>query len=310
VLRVNERVADFITPSGIGYDGLVDLRLDDRLPVLYEESKRLSNPVPADIGRYEVVFDAYAMAAILHGAVGEATEADRARGYEANAGGTSYLPVPEALGTQIGSPLLSVAGTRSQPGTAGHVQWDDEGVTPTDIALITKGRLMNYSTSREHVAVMSDWYRAQGIPLVSNGCCNSGNAIDVPLVYAPDVCMEAAPNGGDVASLLAPIKKGYFVQGGKCRMDHQRLTGQGQPGVMYEVKNGRIGRPVSGAAYLLRSPEFLKGIVAVGGPDTFHWRGFTTTKGQPAQSTVSSVGAVAARVRDIAVVNVLTGQQQ
>ncbi|HEU4642620.1 MAG TPA: metallopeptidase TldD-related protein, partial [Gemmatimonadaceae bacterium] len=106
---------------------------------------------PVEVGRYAAVFDAGAMASLLAQTLGYATELDRALGYEANAGGTSYLNDPLAmLGSyKAGAPLLTVTANRSQPGALATVRWDDEGVVPESFDLVRDGVLTDFQTTRE-----------------------------------------------------------------------------------------------------------------------------------------------------------------
>ncbi|MEP6754580.1 MAG: hypothetical protein ABJA67_03680, partial [Chthonomonadales bacterium] len=67
---------------------------------------------PIDIGRFDVVFDWETMGSFVLNSWGNATQLDRAMGYEANAQGTSYLgPDPtEFLGTSVAAPQITVTG--------------------------------------------------------------------------------------------------------------------------------------------------------------------------------------------------------
>jgi TldD protein len=116
--------------------------------------------------------------------------------------------------------------------------------------------------------------------------------------------MQPAAREASFEQLLAGVKDGLAVVGGECSMDFRKLTGQGQAEVMYEVTNGKLGQVVSGGAYLIRSPEFWKGVAAIGGAESAMRRGFYEVKGQPFQLLNHTVTAVPALVRGIAVIDV------
>ncbi|HXC24448.1 MAG TPA: metallopeptidase TldD-related protein, partial [Gemmatimonadaceae bacterium] len=249
---------------------------------------------------YDIVFDAMAMADIVSKSIGDATEIDRARGFEANAGGTSYLsPIASMLGAHIAAPVVTITANRSFPKGAASVKWDDDGVAPDDFTLVDRGTLIDYATSREHVATLAPWYQAHNIPPHSHGCANSGAASDIPLVHTPNLRMTPASSETSFDDLVSSVRDGIAVVGGTCRMDYRRLTGQGTGEVVYRIKNGKLGDVIVGGAYLIRAPEFWQNVAALGGPQSLRWRGIEASKGQPEQQTAHSVGAVPALVQNM-----------
>ena len=302
------RTVEFCTPTAGGYELLTDSGLLDAIPRLYDEAQRQLTTVRAMPGRYDVVFDAMAMAGIVSQSIGEATEIDRARGFEANAGGTSYLsPVATMLGARICAPLITITANRSSPLGAASVKWDDEGVSPDDFTLVDAGTLVDYATSREHVTTLAPWYQTHHIPLRSHGCANSGAASDIPLVYTPNLRMTPASSEASFEDLVSSVHDGLAVVGGTCRMDYRKLTGEGTGEVVYRIKNGKLGEVVMGGSYLIRATEFWQNVAAIGGPQSLRWCGLETSKGQPEQQTVHSVGAVPALVRNIPFVDETRG---
>ncbi len=298
------RMAECCRPIAGGYEMLTDTGLLDAIPTLYDDARRQHTAVPIRSGRYDVVFDAAAMAEILSGSIGLATEIDRVRGFEANAGGTSYLaPSESALGAHLYAPLLSVTANRSHPTGAASVRWDDDGVVPDDFTIVDHGVLLDYATSREHVTTLAQWYQSRATPLHSHGCAWSGSASDISLVHTPNLCMTPGAHDIGFEELVATVKQGVAVIGGRCRMDYRQLTGRGQGDVVYEIKNGALGTVLAGGSYFLRSPEFWNNVITLGGTRSLRWRGMDATKGEPSQQTSYSVGAVPALVRNVLLVN-------
>jgi TldD protein len=297
------RAAPMIAPTGAGYEVFVDARLLDQVPRLYEEARELllARPLEAP-SRYDVVFDAQAMAGIVDGTFGPALELDRALGLEANASGTSYLaPIDKILGSGVGSPLVTLTGDRSMAGGAATVQWDDDGVTPRAFKLIDKGVAVDYATSRDQAPTLAAWYKAQGRPVESNGCAASEDGMGVPLVQVPNLTLDPGAKDRSFQDLVAGVDDGLAVIGGNVMMDQQQLNGQGLGEMVYRIRKGKLAGTVSSTAYLFRAPEFWKNLVAIGGASTAGTRGMTVRKGQPSQETVHTVKAVAAHFKNVPV---------
>ena len=293
------RTVDFCTPTGGGYELLTDSGLLDVIPQLYDEAQRQLTPISVMPGRYDVVFDAMAMADITSRSIGEATEIDRVRGFEADAGGTSYLSPMTMLGSKVCAPLITITAERSSPAGVATVKWDDEGVLPDTFTLIDAGTLVDYSTTRQHVSGLTPWYQGHSIPFRSHGCANSGTASDIPLVHTPNLRMTPASHEASFTDLVSTVRDGLAVVGGSCRMDYRKATGEGSGEVVYRIRDGKLGGVVVGGTYLIRSMEFWQNIVAIGGAQSLRWRGIDAVKGQPEQQTYHSVGAVPAVVRNV-----------
>ena len=298
------RVA-WVSPRAGGWDALADSTLHDEIPVLYEEARRQLESDPIRIGRFEVVFDAAAMASIMSQSIGSAAEMDRVRGYEANAGGTSWLsPREEMLGKPFGAAAVTITADRTDARGAASARWDDEGVPTRAFPIVTDGALVDYATTREHAAELRAWYGTRGLPAGSRGCAGAASAMQMPLVQTPNLALRPAARDASFEDLVGGVTNGLAVVGGDCRMDFRRLTGQGEAEVVYEVKNGKLGKVLRGGAYLFRSPDFWKGVVALGGPKSVVHRGFDQVKGQPFQILQHTVAAVPAHVRNIVVIDV------
>lgn len=301
--RSGGRTAEFIGPVGRGYEAFEELKLLDQIPEMYEEAQQIIKAVPVAPSRYEVVLDGYAMASLLNETVGKSLEIDRALGYEANADGTSYLsPVEDMLGSKLGSSLLSVMADRSSVGGAATVRWDDEGIAPHQFALIKDGAIVDYITGREHSRVLEQWYRSRQTPIQSQGCMASGNGTNIPLIHTPNLVMRAGNNDLTFEDLVKSIDDGIAIMGGQVLVDQQQLNGQGIPGMMYRIRRGKIADVIMNGAYLFKSTELWKSLVNVGGERSGVWKGFTSVKGQPQQTTVHSVRGVAAHFKDMRVI--------
>jgi TldD protein len=305
MIRIGRYELPFMTPTGAGYEVLEDAKVLEHIPEWKEKAKAVANARSLDtLGEYDIVFDGAAMAAIVNGTFGASLEYDRVIGYEANAGGTSYLQPPlKVLGTSYAPAAVTITGDRTLSRGAATVGWDDEGIAPTPFPLVKDGVVVDYASSREFVSELAPWYQRHGVPVRSNGCSASESASTVPLVYTPNLVLHPDAQDTSLDALVAGIEDGLLVCGGKVRMDFQQMTGRGLGVEVYTIKHGKQAGPVKDAMYWVHSQSLWKNLVALGGVSTAALRGLPASKGQPTQETVHSVQAVAARFRKIQVNN-------
>ena len=297
------RSSDILQPTAGGFEVVADAPLLDEIPRLVDDALFLVGAVRVIPDRYDVVFDARATAQILAYTVGVASELDRVLGFEANAGGTTYLAPPEEMLGKfaVGPKLLNVKGDRSRPGGLSTVKWDDEGVTPEEYTLVKDGILVDYHTTREVAATLAPWYSKSGRPVRSHGCAAGDDALGFTTLIPPNIEMAAASDGTAFEDLVASLDKGLVVCAGSVFADRQQLNGEVDGEMVYEVRKGKRTRPISHSEILFRAPDLWKGLEAIGGKDTRIWTGTSVRKGQPSQSYSFGVGAVAARFKKVAV---------
>lgn len=308
--RGGNRRADFLTPTSAGYEAFEDLKLVDHIPQMYEEARELTFTEPVPISKYKVVFDGYTVASLVSQSLGAALEYDRAIGLEANADGTSYLAPPEnILGSSLTSVPLNIVANRSQSLGAATVKCDDDGVLPEDFELVSDGKVIDYSTSRDTANDLGAWYKKSGLPFESRGCSWSSDAGHVPLIQTPNLQMKPE-NGGDIEQLVAEMENGLVILGGSISMDHQKLTGYGTSQLTYQVRNGKIQEMKSRVSYLVRAPELWKSLLSIGSSQTLRTKGFEVRKGQPSQVSHHSVEAPAALFNDISIVDISIGRRR
>ncbi len=252
-----------------------------------------------DVGRYPMVLDAKSVGGIVSTTVGLATELDRALGYEANAGGTSYLNDPEEMigKHKIGTSMFSVSGNRNEPGGVATVQWDDDGVVPESFELIRGGILQRFQTTRES----ANWGRSkptdQGSPEKSTGCAYAATGIDAPIARSANLTMMPADSATTLKDLYRDVKKGVMFQNMNSDLDFQQLNGFGI-GRCYEITNGNVTGRLANAGVLFRASELWKSLLNIGGSQTLLRCGLGSQKGQPAQRAYNSVSAVPALFED------------
>ena len=294
-----DAAAEFLTPAGAGWEYIRTAPFRESISSLLELTERGRNPEPAELGQYEVVFDAYAMAALLSGTLGAATALDRAMGFSARGVGTSFLSDPLAmLGTlPVASPLVTVTANRSLPRGAATVGWDDEGVVPQEATLVKNGILTDFQTTRESASWLAPYYQRAGLPVRSNGCSGRGRASSLPAQCPPNLALAPGREALGFDDLVRSTPRGYAICGGRPYADWQALTVVGGAAQMYRIKDGKLGRAVdpSSAHYLFRTPEFWKSIVALGGPTSARMFGLDFD----GAATAHTVVAVPAKVRQL-----------
>jgi TldD protein len=295
--RGGESGVRFLTPAGKGWEYIRTAPFREHFDQMIEDAIRDRRPKPVDVGRYDMVFDAYSIANILAVTLGEATVLDRAMGYRANTVGTSYLDDPlRMLGTlEVGSPLLTITTDRAMLGGAATVQWDDEGVAPIQATLVNQGVLTDYQTTREAAGWIAPYYERRGFPLRSNGCAGVYGATEPMAQYTPNLVMAPGREAVSFDDLVKSTRKGIAVMAGGSEADHQCLNGRVW-GRMIEITNGKLGQPVVGGSIQFRAPEFWKALVAIGGPESVQHIGRTQSRAGSDADAAYTIAAVPAKV--------------
>ena len=297
------RSSDLLQPVCGGFEVLSEARLVDELPRLVEEALLMAEAERITPDRYDVVVDGRLMAQLVAKTIGTAAELDRVLGYEANAGGTSYLAPPEEmLGKfQLGPEFLNVRANRSRPGGLATVRWDDEGVEPEEYDVIKDGVLVDYHTTRELAGELSEWYGRSGRPVRSHGCAASESGLSVNMLHPPNVEMLPGKEPNSLDDLVSGLKKGLVLCGGAVTVDRQQLNGEINAEMVYEVRDGKRVKFIHSAEALFRAPELWKSLKAIGGPGTEYWSGAMVYKGQPVQQCRFGAGAVPGYFEKVAV---------
>jgi TldD protein len=295
------RLAGFIWPHGAGYEIVKAANFPARMQEMIEEVKALAVAPPVEVGQYDIVLDGQAMCSLVGQTYGNHSQIDRALGFEANAGGTSWVAPPEEkLGKlKWGTDAVTVKANRNHPMSPVNLKWDDEGVETEEFTIIDKGIFVDYQTTREQVAWMKDYYAATKRPMKSHGCAWAGDASNIQMQRQPNVILQPASADTKLDDLLTGIDKGMLFLGGSTWTDHQGMTGQGGSLAMcYEIRKGKRARLVRDATFMFQTEEMFKKIVGIGGQSTYHARAAGTFKGQPMQILAGFNASPAVRFKD------------
>ena len=314
-----------ISTTGRGWELFTtEARIPEQLAGMFERLKAyaalLATAKPSAVGRYTLVCDGATMASLVGHTLGVATQLDRALGYEANAGGSSFIDDPLTMVGQfpVASYAVTVTGNRSAPAQLATVKWDDEGVEPQPFTLIRDGVLTDFQTTREQATWLAPYYQQHGRPVCSHGCATAQDALCIPLQQRPNLTLEPAASAVRIEDLVADVKDGILVTGGEALdVDFQARNGL-LGGDLRKITNGRLGPPLQGGAVLFNTLDLFKRIEAVGGASTTAVVSHSPydpapadlqdllaghLKGQPPQDTSYSVSAVAATITNQAVID-------
>lgn len=293
-------VSERISATSGGYEVLEKSGLEDEIPKLVEQGyASLKNPTPVEIGRYDCVFSASLMGVLTRDTIGNALELDRAQGYEADESGTSYLSPPEKyLGiARLAPDFVTISANRSQPRGAATVKWDDEGREPRTTFLVHKGVVADYLAMEQLPS------RRVGQQVVQpQGVASSSDAFLPAMQCLPNLVLEPGTHDQSFNDLVSRVQRGYAFMDVDVLSDQQIMKINGR-GTAFEIRSGKIGRPVQNAGFLLKSSDLWKNITSLGGPSTAKTIGVGSSKGHPFQHSELSVTAVPACIRDVDVVD-------
>ena len=289
--------------GGYGWEAIDGLPFAKDAEQAVDDAIVMMNAKVPDVGRYDLVLDSSAVSAAFNASIVRALEFDRVLGYEMHAGGTSYLAPPEEVLGQFSynNPKLNVRATGSAPRAGGMYKWDVEGVAPADYPLIREGVLVDYFTTREFAPQLDWWYRRNGIPVESRGAAGSQGSVLIQVVAPSIAVMDPGEEDVTVDEMIAETEDGIYIhRGGFASVDPPMLNMQFSAGGMaHEIRDGKLGEPLNEPSFLARTPDFWQSMDMIGGAGTFAYNGGGTGKGDPYQQIGRTVGAPAARFRDV-----------
>jgi TldD protein len=273
-----------------GWEIVDALALEREAPRLAEQASALLRADVCPELVTTLVVDGDQAALQVHESVGHPTELDRVYGTEASYAGTSFLK-PDDLGRlRYGSEHMNITADPTTPGGLGTFAFDDEGVPARREAVVDRGLLSGFLSSRETSARIGSG---------AGGSMRAEGWNRMPLVRMTNLNLE--PGEGSLEDLLADVDDGIYMETNKSwSIDDKRLNFQFGTQIAWEIKKGRLGRMLRDATYTGITPEFWGKLDAVAGRDTWRLYGVTNCgKGQPGQGAHVSHGAAPARFRNV-----------
>jgi len=232
-------------------------------------------------------------------------------GMEVSLAGGTFL-TPDKLGKQICSKIVNIYADPTIEGGAGSYLYDDEGVKAKRVDIIQDGRFVDFLTSRETAKRSGvgggKWgvgkkpaprikYGAgsAGSKQGSNGSVRASSWNNIPIIRMSNINLE--PMEGSLNDLIADTKDGIFLQTNKSwSIDTLRLNFQFGMEIGWEIKKGKITRPLKNPVYSGITPEFWKRCDAICGTEEWQMYGLNSCgKGDPIQSISVGHGAAPAR---------------
>lgn len=292
-----------VSPAGRGWEYILDrMNLEAAEQWAAEAAEKL---VAASVepGRYDLILLPSHLWLTIHESIGHPTELDRALGYEANYAGTSFLAPPDAVigKLQFGSELVNVEAERTSSGGLASIGWDEEGVKATQWPIIRDGVFVDYQTTREQVAWISDLTGVER----SHGCAHADSWASIPFQRMPNMNLLPGVEDVTVDDLIAATDRGIVIDGrGSYSIDQQRFNFQFAGQTFWEIRSGQRTRMLRDVAYQARTTDFWNALDMLGGPSTYEPGGsFYDGKGQPGQVNAVSHGCPVARFGGVNVLN-------
>ncbi len=202
--------------------------------------------VPTPAGSMPVVLGPGWPGVLLHEAVGHGLEGDF------NRKGTSAYS--NAMGERVASPLCTVVDDGTLEDRRGSLSIDDEGVPAQSTTLIENGILTGYMQDKMNARLM-------GMAPTSNGRRES--YAHLPMPRMTNTYMLAGES--DPGEIIESVDQGiYAVNFGGGQVDITSGRFVFSLSEAYEIKQGKLGRPLKGATLIGSGPEVMQRISMVG----------------------------------------------
>jgi TldD protein len=163
---------------------------------------------------------------------------------------------------------------------------------------------VDYQTTREQAHWLDKWYTQQGMPVQSHGCAIANTALDCPIQMSPNFLLQPGPDAIDVEDLIKDTERGVYFEGGGIDVDQQVKNGvcTTRPAPR-EIRNGKLGPFLMGAAVLFNSSELWKNVKALGGEKSAGYDMAGEYKGEPRQFCWCNINAVPIKVANCAIID-------
>jgi len=228
---------------------------------LYEEIMEKKEGVYPEAGYKTVILGGMMTGMLAHEAVGHTVEADLVLGGSVAGPALNKMVASEKVS------LVDFAHTAFGKTAPLPVYLDDEGTPAEDAILIQNGKLVGYMNNRESAAHF-------GVKPVGNA--RAWDFSDEPLIRMRNTTI--LPGTDKLEEMISTVKDGYYLL--ESNNGQADLTGEFMFGVCmgYEIKNGKLGRPlldttVSGVAF-----EMLKTVDMVSDEVVWSSSGFCGKK--------------------------------
>ncbi|HRY83234.1 MAG TPA: TldD/PmbA family protein [Candidatus Cloacimonadota bacterium] len=280
----------------VGWEWIEELDLLGKSKQIAEEALMKVNA--GTLGAEErrtLILDPNHLGLTMHESVGHPTELDRVLGWEADYAGISFATPEKLKNYRYGSEIVNFMGDNTLPQGLATAGFDDDGVPGQKWHIVKDGILNEYGSTRD---------TAMEIGLnASRGCNRATYYYDQPINRIPNLYLMPGKEKLTPAELIADTEDGVYIQGrGSFSIDQHRVNFQFGGDFFWEIKNGKLIRPLKKVLYKSCNPEFWNSCDAI--CDERYWQPFGVVncgKGQPSQTARMTHGAAPARFRKIRV---------
>jgi len=288
--RFAERQHDS-APMQAGWEYVTGLDLRAAAQVVASEALQKLYAADVEPGVRHLVLAPSNLWLTIHESIGHATELDRVMGFESNFAGSSYIKPTDVGSLRIGNERVNFMADRTQPGGLATVGWDDDGVRCGRWPLVRDGIFVGWQTTRDQAGWVNE--------ATSRGCGYGQGYEGVAFQRMPNVSLQPGPENHTTEDLINATEDGVLVTGrGSWSIDQQRYNFQFSGQMFWEIKRGRLTRPLRNVAYQSNTLEFWQSCDMLGGEGTYRLGGsFNDGKGEPHQSNAVSHGCPPARFK-------------
>lgn len=235
--------------------------LYDKIDKLYQQLMDFSEGVPPMAGTHDIVLSPDLTGMLSHEAVGHTVEADGVLG-----GSISGISLGKRVASELVT-LMDYANITPQGEAYCKMLVDDEGTLCEDVPIITNGILTNYLHSRQ---------TARNMGGKAHGNTRASQYYDEPMIRMRNTAI--VPGTSTLDEMIASIDHGYYLVGnengsGALNGEYSIVTSLG-----YEIKNGKIWRPIKGTTVSGLAFEMLKSVSMVGNKLEFRFGGMCGKK--------------------------------
>ena len=277
-----------------GYERIIEMEIPKNTPHTIEESLMLLKADECPSGEKTIILGGSQVALQIHESIGHAVELDRAMGMEVSLAGGTFL-TPDKLGKQICSKIVNIYADPTIEGGAGSYLYDDEGIKARRVDIIKNGRFADFLTSRETAKSLGKKPAPAGSKQGSNGSVRASSWNNIPIIRMSNINIESGE--GSLDDLISDTRDGILLKTNKSwSIDTLRLNFQFGMEIGWEIKKGKITRPLKNPVYSGITPEFWKSCNAICGKEEWQMHGLNSCgKGDPVQSISVGHGAAPAR---------------